>query len=301
MNTAELVDLELKHDKEQNQLTLMFSGILNMDTIATLWESCLAAQNTYSPQLLIINADQVEYCDSAGVSLFLQLKESQLKANRHFQLTGLAEKYQRLVNLIANITVEPITPAVDLLSIPAQVGKNIVDWLAVLRKNTIYVGELCDEFVRCVFNPRRLRWQDVWRTIEIVGPDALPIVLLLGFLLGLIMSFQSAIPLQRFGAVIYIANIVSISLARELAPLLVAIILAGRTASYFAAELGTMKVNQEIDALKTMGLKPMLFLIIPRVFAVMVMTPILTIFMVVIGLLGCLLFMLGIGYSSDKK
>ncbi|OGT30967.1 MAG: hypothetical protein A3E87_08290 [Gammaproteobacteria bacterium RIFCSPHIGHO2_12_FULL_35_23] len=280
-------------------LKILFSGILNIDTVATLWEKCLQLFTTHVRQHLIIDAQRISYCDSAGVSLFLQLKESQLARKGQFELLGLADKYQHLFNLIENLTTKPIQSEKISLPLLSQIGKFTLEILTIMRQNTLYIGELCDELFKSLLSPRRIRWRDVWQTIEIVGPNALPIVLLLGFLMGLIMSFQSAVPLQRFGAVIYIVNIVGISLTRELAPLMVAIILAGRTASSFAAEIGTMKVNQEIDALSTMGLKPLLFLAVPRVIAVMVMTPLLNIFMIVIGLIGCALFMMGIGYSAD--
>src|SRR3990167_5430652 len=280
-------------------LKILFSGILNIDTVATLWEKCLQLFTTHVRQHLIIDAQRISYCDSAGVSLFLQLKESQLARKGQFELLGLADKYQHLFNLIENLTTKPIQSEKISLPLLSQIGKFTLEILTIMRQNTLYIGELCDELFKSLLSPRRIRWRDVWQTIEIVGPNALPIVLLLGFLMGLIMSFQSAVPLQRFGAVIYIVNIVGISLTRELAPLMVAIILAGRTASSFAAEIGTMKVNQELDALSTLGIRPMVFLVLPRLLAVMLMTPLLDVFMIAVGLVGSALFMHAAGYPWD--
>jgi len=112
-----------------------------------------------------------------------------------------------------------------------------------------------------------LRMPDLLRYVDQAGVRSLPLVVLLGYLIGLILAFQSAVPMRRFGADIYVANLVAISLVRELGALLAAVILAGRTGSAFAAEIGTMKVNEEVDALTTMGLAPVRFLVVPRVLA----------------------------------
>ena len=125
---------------------------------------------------------------------------------------------------------------------------------------------------------------------------ALPLVLLLGFLMGMILAFQSAVPMRRFGADLFVANLVTISLLRELGPLLSAVILAGRTGSAFAAEIGTMKVNQEIDALVTMGLDPMTMLVLPRLIAVMLVMPALALVLDIAGLLGMTVVMRGFGF-----
>jgi phospholipid/cholesterol/gamma-HCH transport system permease protein len=131
-----------------------------------------------------------------------------------------------------------------------------------------------------------VRWKDVWRICERVGVDALPIVALISFLLGMILAFQSAVPMKRFGAEIFVADLIGLSMLRELGPLMTAILLAGRSGAAFAAEIGTMKVNQEVDAMTTMGLNPVRFLVTPRIIAAMLMTPLLTLFADLVGLLG---------------
>jgi phospholipid/cholesterol/gamma-HCH transport system permease protein len=121
-------------------------------------------------------------------------------------------------------------------------------------------------------------------------------VALIAFLMGLIMAFQAASPLRQFGAELFIANLIGLSVLRELGPLMTAIVVAGRSGSAFAAELGTMKVREEIDALKTMGLDPVRFLIVPRVVAAVCMTPLLTIFADLVGLMGGSVVMLSLGF-----
>jgi phospholipid/cholesterol/gamma-HCH transport system permease protein len=131
-----------------------------------------------------------------------------------------------------------------------------------------------------------VRWRDVWRIAEKAGVDALPIVALISFLLGMILAFQSAVPMKRFGAEIFVADLIGLSMLRELGPLMTAILLAGRSGAAFAAEIGTMRVNQEVDALTTMGLDPVRFLVTPRIIAALMMTPLLVLFANVVGLVG---------------
>jgi phospholipid/cholesterol/gamma-HCH transport system permease protein len=140
-----------------------------------------------------------------------------------------------------------------------------------------------------------VRWRDVWVVCEKAGVDALPIVALISFLLGLILAFQSAIPMKKFGAEIFVADLIGLSMVRELGALMTAILLAGRSGAAFAAELGTMRVNQEIDALTTMGLDPVRFLVTTRVIAAVLMTPLLVLFANLVGLMGGALTMQSFG------
>jgi phospholipid/cholesterol/gamma-HCH transport system permease protein len=137
-----------------------------------------------------------------------------------------------------------------------------------------------------IMHPRRFRFGDAARAFERACCDGLPITTLIGFLLGLILAFESAASLQRFGAEVYVADMIAIGLFRELGPLITAVVLAGRTGSAFAAEIGTMKVDEELDALTTMGLPPVRFLVLPRMVAATLVMPVLTVFAELAGLLG---------------
>ncbi len=145
-------------------------------------------------------------------------------------------------------------------------------------------------------NPASIRWGETLRVAERAGVNALPIVALISFIVGLVMAFQAAIPMKMFGAEIYVANLIGIAMVRELAPLMTAIVLAGRSASAFAAEIGTMKINEEIDALTVMGMDPVKFLIIPRIIAATLITPLLTVFANLVGILGGALVIMSFGY-----
>jgi phospholipid/cholesterol/gamma-HCH transport system permease protein len=144
--------------------------------------------------------------------------------------------------------------------------------------------------------PWRLRWAEVLRHLDEAGTQAFPLCILLGTLIGVILAFQSSVPMRQFGAEIFIPQLVGISLTRELGPLLAGVVLAGRTGSAYAAELGTMRVNEEVDALKTMGLDPMAWLVVPRILASTLVMPALSMVMNITGLIGMAIVMAMLGF-----
>ena len=152
-----------------------------------------------------------------------------------------------------------------------------------------FFGEACIALGRLVTRRARLRRSDLAVAIEDCGPRALPVVALIAFLVGLILSFVGAIQLKQFGAAIYVANLVGIAMAREMGAMMTAILMSGRTGAAFAANIGTMQVNDEISALQTLGISPMEFLVLPRVVALALMMPLLAIFANVVGMAGGLL------------
>jgi phospholipid/cholesterol/gamma-HCH transport system permease protein len=173
----------------------------------------------------------------------------------------------------------------------------VVDALREVRIQISFLGELCVKLLHTLCHPDSLRWKDTFLVAEKSGANAVGITALLGFLIGVILAFQSAIAMGKFGAEIYVADLVVIVLFRELGPLLTGFVLAARTGSAFAAEIGTMKVSEEIDALTTMGLEPVQFLVIPRILAAVFVTPLLTMFNNLLGIVGCILVMIPMGFS----
>ncbi len=168
-------------------------------------------------------------------------------------------------------------------------------WIGI-RDLLAFVGELVVALLLALRRPLRIRWSDTLLIAEKAGVNALPIVALVSFLVGLIMAFQAAIPMRQFGVQIYVANLVGLSMLRELGPLMTALVLAGRSGSAFAAELGTMQVNEEIDALVTMGLDPVRFLVVSRVLALMLAIPLLTVFADMVAVMGGGVVLLSLGY-----
>ena len=171
-------------------------------------------------------------------------------------------------------------------SLVARIGEGaITQWGGWLDSLT-FIGEVCLSLGRLVTGRATLRWSDVFVAIQQCGPSALPIVTLIGFLMGLILAFVGAIQLHAFGADIYVADLVGIGIVRELGAIMAGVVMAGRTGASFAAELGTMEVNEETDALKTLGISPVDFLVLPRILALTVMMPLLCIYADFVGLLG---------------
>jgi phospholipid/cholesterol/gamma-HCH transport system permease protein len=282
----------------ENTLLIEFSERLDLNTIADLWKSCLEIQLQHKPDILNIDVEKVTYCDGAGIALLLELKRRQLKEKKQFNIHGLSSWLENLL-IAAEKPAKPSEEEGFFINVAETVGIATVRAIKNFRENIIFCGKLTAELINTCISPSSIRWKDFWRTVEEVGPNSLPLITLIGFLVGLISTFQSAEPLGRFGAQIYIVNLVGLGLVREMGPLMSAVLLAGRTASAFAAELGTMKINQEIDALTTMGLEPVKFLTIPRILATTIMSPFLSIFLIFFGLVGCAMVMKSLGYNFD--
>ncbi|MBR1871047.1 MAG: ABC transporter permease [Kiritimatiellae bacterium] len=170
-----------------------------------------------------------------------------------------------------------------------KVGEYAHGGMAAVRDALAFTGETACAFASLVVRPRSLRLKDAALAFQRAGCEGLPIATLIGFLLGLILAFESAASLRQFGVEIYVADLIAIGLFRELGPLVTAIILAGRSGSAFAAEIGTMTVNEELDALTTMNLDPVKFLVLPRMLAAILAMPLLTIAAEIAGLAGGML------------
>lgn len=168
----------------------------------------------------------------------------------------------------------------------AYIGRGWIAGLRDFHETLAVLGETVCETLALPLHPRRFRFGDCMVAFQRATFDGLPVCVGIGFLLGLILAFESAAALQTFGVESYVANLLAIGLFRELGPLVTAIVLAGRSGSAFAAEIGTMKVDEELDALVTMGLPPVRFLVLPRTFAAIMAMPILTMFVELAGLVG---------------
>jgi phospholipid/cholesterol/gamma-HCH transport system permease protein len=149
-----------------------------------------------------------------------------------------------------------------------------------------YLGNLLAAVLAALRRPATINWADVTRIMERAGADGLPIVVMITFLVGMVTAFQAIVQLRQFGADIFVADLVALSVTRELGPLMTAIIVAGRSGAAFSAELGTMSVSEEIDALRTLGLSPYGFLVYPRIIALVLVVPLLTLVGDLCGILG---------------
>lgn len=164
-----------------------------------------------------------------------------------------------------------------------------------------FIGEATYQLIKSIMEPSLFRYKAILRQIQTSGYKALPIIALTSFLVGLVIAYQSSEQLAKFGANIFIVEMVSISVFRELSPLIAAIVIAGRSASSYTAEIGTMKITEEIDAMKTMGFNPYRFLVLPRVIALFISMPIIVFFADIIGVFGGMIIAkteLGISFSE---
>ena len=171
-------------------------------------------------------------------------------------------------------------------SLLVTIGKATMRLLDELQGWLAFIGELVTAVLEFVRRRARVPVRDIWVTLDECGPGALPIVTLISTLVGVILAFIGAQQLQQFGAQIYVANLVSVAMLREMGAVMAGVIMAGRTGAAFAAQLGTMQVNEEIDALKTLGISPMQYLVVPRVVALIVMMPLLCLYADLLGIVG---------------
>jgi len=200
---------------------------------------------------------------------------------------GLPKGIRRLLELAEKVPEqEGAKQATDRPSFLARVGTTTTGSYVSLSEMLRFLGEVTLAFVKLVKMRARYRTADLFLIIQECGAQALPIVTLISFLVGVIMAFVGAIQLQQFGAQVYVADLVGIAVVRDMGAMMTGIIMAGRTGAAFAAQLGTMKVTQEIDALITLGFSPLEFLVLPRMIALCLMMPLLCLYSDLMGVLG---------------
>ena len=237
---------------------------------------------------IVLDMSQIHGLDTAGAWFVLSLARRLEAEGGAVRFAGLSARWQGLLD-----TVEASLPG----AAPQPGRPGFICWLEHIGEATSGAWRTCVEMsnllgeiiVRCVgllFNPLRLRWTALIHHMQAVGFDAVPIVSLMAFLIGVVLAFQGAVQLRQFGAEIFVVDLIAISILRELGILLTAIIVAGRSASAFTAAIGSMKMREEIDAMRTLGLDPVSVLIVPRVLALVIMLPILGFIADLAGLIG---------------
>ena len=279
-----------------DQAVLILHGRLDLHCTTDLWNQVQAAFRASWPSLIVVHAHDLEYCDGTGISFILSLKRIQLKKGRQFKIEGLKKDFAQLMQLLEPRIKRKRIKRQSVKGLVEDIGTAAMEIWSSLTDEIAFIGELICSFAMILVHPRKLRRRDTLIIAETTGADAFGIISLIGFLFGLILAFQSAVPMKQFGAEIYVADLVSLSLLRVLGPFIAAIIYTARSGSAFAAEIGTMKVNEELDALTTMGLNPVQFLVVPRVFAATLVVPMLTLFVILFGLIGAGVVMITMGY-----
>lgn len=282
-------------------VVLTLAGPLDVATAAAARREVAARLAGTRPASLEVDASGIDRGDVSGMSLLYELSEGRLVSGVRASVKGLRPEFQALLSAF------PTREALDALQeapvrkrLPAEVGAVSLSMLADVRAQLVFIGGTVQGFAAALRRPRLMRWSEVAVVFEKAGVNAVPIVSLISLLTGLIIAFEAAQPLEMFGAQIFIANMIGLVMVREFSPIFTAIILAGRSGSAFAAEIGTMKVNEELNALETMGLDPMRFLVIQRVFAGTLLMPVLTAYSMALGVFGGLLVMLSMGFPFSQ-
>jgi len=238
-------------------------------------------------QQLIFDAQELKEWDSGLLTFLIKVKNLCSARNIALEKGALPHGVQRLLDL-ASAVAERKDARLETRrnSFFERVGDLAVALWRGNREMLEFIGEVLVAFLRMLFGKARYRRSDLFRIMQECGAQALPIVSLISILVGLILAFIGAIQLKIFGAQIYVASLVGIGMVRALAAIMTGIIMAGRTGASFAAQLGTMQVNEEIDALKTLGISPVEFLVLPRMIALFVMMPLLALYADLMGILG---------------
>jgi phospholipid/cholesterol/gamma-HCH transport system permease protein len=285
-------------DSAENRVTC--SGDWDLRTVPEIQGSINTLSVVESNEVKVDCAG-ISAMDSAGVIELRRLLARIEASGAKPVLQGLRAELEGLVRLVEAHAGKG--PPLSVLRQGAlwKLGARVVRGAEELFGAIGFVGEIALFVPRIVARPARLRWRTILRNIEQAGFNALPIVGLLSFLMGIVIAYQGAEQLRRYGANIFVADLVGLSMLRELSPLLTAIIIAGRSGSAYTAQIGTMKVTEEIDALRTIGIPPMELLVIPKVIALLIALPLLTVYADVLGVLGGMITarsQLGVGFTD---
>ena len=274
-------------DPSADGVVLRLSGSWRMQNdlpSASEVEHGLAAVST--GKRLGFDAREVAAWDSGFLVFILNVLDAAKSLGFTVDRAGLPDGVRKLLDLAAAVPERDTKRSAATPTFLARIGRSALSAVGSAREMITFVGEATVALAHAAVGRARYRRVDLLLNIEEAGANALGIVSLISFLIGLILAFVGAIQLRQFGAQIYIADLVAIGMAREMGAMMAAIIMAGRTGAAFAAQLGTMRVNEEIDALTTMGISPFEFLVLPRMLGLILMMPLLTIYADMVGILG---------------
>ncbi|MFZ6655401.1 MlaE family ABC transporter permease [Undibacterium sp. TJN19] len=261
----------------------------------------LLLRHAHDETILQLDGQQIQKIDTVGAWI-LQARLKKLRdSGVKIKLLSWPASHQKLLDNVSEVPVAPATDVIKPPSLLERLGKtavtNIQEQLALLS----FIGQISVTLLSVLRHPRRWRGRTILHNIQVAGFEALPIVGVTAFLLGIVVAYQGADQLKHYGANIFVVELVGYSMLREFAPLITAIIIAGRSGSAYAAQIGTMVVTEEIDAMQTIGIVPIDLLVIPKLLALMVALPLLTVFADLIGVFGGMVMassQLGVGFHE---
>ena len=276
---------------------VVIAGKVDVYSLTDIWTQIRAQQNSWlqssGNHSLTFDATNISSLDGSGIAFLIDIEEAQQKAGGQFSLVGLDPRYEPLLKEFDPITnLFPVPAAKAKRSFIVSTGMAAQNLLDDAKGLITFTGHLAADLFWSLRNPNQVRWGDFVNAAVQAGIAALPIVGLVSFLIGVILSFQAAIGMKQFGAVSFVGPLAALGIVREMGPLITAILLAGRSSAAFAAEIGTMTVNSEVDALVTGGLSPIRFLVVPRVLAGILVMPVLTLYADIVSIFASMVTML---------
>ena len=282
---------DLKIEERDRRTTISFSGRIDLEAMESLSAEMDAFWRSGRPKEIAADLSGVTYLDSAGALLLLLQEERAGTDGIPFRFLNRSEAFRGVMDLVnmEALRVQPLIPAQKRQTLTGLASDTATAIFADFIRVMSFVGELLTALTQALFHPLSVRWNAVLFYMKRVGVDGFPIVTLISLLVGVIIAFMSSLQLRQFGAVTYVASLVGFAMVRELAPLMTAIIVAGRSGSAFCAEIGSMMINEEVDALTTMGFDPIHFLAVPKVLASVVVVPLLTVYAAFFGIVGGLI------------
>jgi phospholipid/cholesterol/gamma-HCH transport system permease protein len=276
------------------------SWLVNNIGDAEQWIQTLNCQK-YTPQC--IDASQITHMDTAGAFLLYKLQQKILSDNAKLTIHALHDNFQSLLSWVAHesalIQAHPV-----IVTHPTffyRTGKATIHFFLQLQQFFTFLGEVFARLLTVILQPARMQWRSTLHEVDVGGYRALPIIAVMMFLIGVVVAYQLGVQLNMYGANIYMVDLSGVAILREFSPLICSVIIAGRTSTSFAALIGTMKVNEELDALQTMGLSPIERLVIPKVIGLLVALPLLVVWGDIFGVLGSMVIaksMAGITFQA---
>jgi len=270
-----------------DQREIRIRGSLRFAEAAPLWTELRRLETSASRgQTLNFEMSAVQRIDGGAMALLACVRGELQRRGVKSEFVAADAHVQRIIHLYGGDHAVARLKRRRPLSTLDQLGRATVSILREVQLVLAFFGQMVVSAAGVLRSPRSANWRELPVTMERSGADAVPIIILINFLVGLAMAFQAAAQLKQFGANILVADLIGISICRELGPLMTAIVVCGRSGAAFAAELGFMQVNEEIDALRTMGFGPMRYLVLPRALALIIVVPLLALLADVAGVLG---------------
>jgi phospholipid/cholesterol/gamma-HCH transport system permease protein len=274
---------------DRGEITVSLGGRVSLENMSAVMSDLRDLLGGHRPSALRIDLRNVEYMDSAGALVLLQLERNARDRSIPFRYENVSSELKGIMDLLdyRALAVEPLIPEMKAAESGLErVAEGGIRLFSDFFQMTAFLGDIMSALAYSALHPRSIRWSEVGVHVKRAGVQGLPIVGFLSFLLGYIVALMAASQLRQYEFNVLIGAVVGIAMIKEFGPMITTILVAGRSGSAYAAEIGTMKVNEEVDALITIGYDPILFLGVPRVLATLLVVPLLTIYSDLLGLAG---------------